>query len=362
MILDRYILRSFVINYLMALSILLSVYVFLDLFLNFDEFVEDKTLTTMDILLGMGRYYGAQLFLYFNQISGVITLFALAFTLARMQRHNELVGVVASGVSLYRLAVPVIIAGMLLNGLWLLNQEWVIPRLGSQLVQSHEAAVREELSGVWFVRDQSGSMISALRFNRSAGQLDKVLIMRRDAQGRISEYIEADRATWIPTAHQDEQSWTLRRGAKLIRQLREDGTAEIERQPVDEFRTDLNPDTLALRQSMNWIQFVSRQQLVEIQKTGVTSTHLIARTIHNRFATPVVNMLILIIAIPFFLDRQPASVVQSGGKCLLVCGLGLLLAFFCQSYSLDQYPALMAWLPLMILTPVMVVNMDRLRT
>ena len=77
---------------------------------------------------------------------------------------------------------------------------------------------------------------------------------------------------------------------------------------------------------------------------------------------PIINMFILIIGIPLFLNRQPASVVKSGGRCLLVCGSCFLFTFLCQNMVALDYPALTAWLPLILLTPVMVVSLDQMKT
>ena len=70
--LDKYIIKSFAVDYLISLSVLLSIYVVLDLFFNFDEFIQDGALPASRILLAVIEYYTTHLFLYFAQISGVI--------------------------------------------------------------------------------------------------------------------------------------------------------------------------------------------------------------------------------------------------------------------------------------------------
>jgi lipopolysaccharide export LptBFGC system permease protein LptF len=127
--LDRYIARQFGLNYVISFSVLVSLYIVLDLFFNLDEFYQDTSLGFLEIAIAVGKYYAAHLFWYFSQISGVITLFAMAFTLARLQRDNEFVAIISSGVSMYRMALTVIVLGVALNGLWLVDQELIIPRL-----------------------------------------------------------------------------------------------------------------------------------------------------------------------------------------------------------------------------------------
>ena len=75
--LDRYILRSLVVNYLIALAVMMSLYVVLDLFFNMDEFTEGEV-SAFKVLGGIVSYYGTNLFKYFAQLSGVITVVTLS--------------------------------------------------------------------------------------------------------------------------------------------------------------------------------------------------------------------------------------------------------------------------------------------
>lgn len=355
--LDKYIVKAFAVNYVISLAALTIIYVVLDLFFNYEEFNPEGMNGGGEVLAAMARYYGAHMFWIFAQISGVITVFAMAFALARLQRNNEFVAIVSSGVSLHRIALSVIMTGVFLNALWLLDQEIVIPRLAPRLAQDHAAAATNKPYGIWFVKDSNGALLSASEFERQSGQLRGVLFLRND-----QDDIVADRATWEPNDDGRTGRWLLDRGKYLKRRVGDDGAYELYEETAEFFESDLNPDAIALRQSRNWIQFLGRKQLAEISRLGLAPPEQIARAQHNRFATPIVNMLILMIGIPIFLDRNPAGIVRSGGKCLLICGTCFLFAFFSQNLTSDSYPVLTAWLPLILLTPVMVVSFDRMKT
>ena len=63
-------------NYLIALGVMMSLYTVLDLFFNIDEFTEaGEPITT--VAANVSSYYAAHCFLYFAQLSGVITLFII---------------------------------------------------------------------------------------------------------------------------------------------------------------------------------------------------------------------------------------------------------------------------------------------
>ncbi len=150
--LDRYLLRSFLTSYVLALFVLVSLYVVLDLFLNLDEFTEAGK-PVLEAVRNIVSYYGYNIPLYFSQLSGVIVLFAACITLWRMQRQNEMVAVLASGTSLYRLAMPLVLAGFVMNALLVLDQEVLIPRVAPMLARARDDVEGVRPYEVWFVRD-----------------------------------------------------------------------------------------------------------------------------------------------------------------------------------------------------------------
>ena len=359
--LDRYIAKQFGLNYVIAFSVLVSLYIVLDLFFNLDEFYQGTDLGIVEIVITVVKYYTTQLFWYFSQISGVITLFAMAFTLARMQRDNEFVAIISSGVSLYRIALTVIVLGVALNGLWLVDQELIIPRLAPKLAQTHKAVALNRPYGVWFLRQKDGSLLSASQFDHDSGVLLDVLLIPSPAD-QLAETIVADRATWEANPQEGPGTWHLKRGQRLSIIPNDDGGYDTQRKPLAAFRSETGPDEIALRQSTQWVDFLSRSQLLKLSDSGMGLPARIAAAIHNRFSTPIVNMLILIIGVPIFLDRHPSTVVQRGGRCLLICGACFLFAYFCRSMTFQDYVALAAWLPIILLTPIMVIMLDRMKT
>ena len=366
--LDRYIVRAFVINYVISLSVLISLYVVLDLFFNLDEFTESG-LSFFQVFLNVVNFYGTNLFLYFAQLSGVITLFAAMVTLARMQRLNELTAILASGVSLYRVAAPVIIMGLAMNVLWVIDQEVIIPRVAHKIARPHDDVEGTRTYGVWFIRDEEGALLSAVKFHPKTRQMRRMIVIKRDEQGSVEEIITADRATWQPIkGHQCGGLWKLERGIRVHYVAQ--ATAgfrlqdEIERTPIDTFETSLDPEAILLRQSSQWINYVSQRQLSMLEQQDTIQTARITQVRHMRFAAPFVNMLLLVLGIPFFLTREPGNVLRSGALCLLTCGSCFLVAFVVQSLTKTtvSMPALPAWIPLLIFAPIAVVLLDRIKT
>jgi lipopolysaccharide export system permease protein len=359
-------LRSLLFNYVIALFVMMCLYMLLDLFVNIDEFTETGE-SLRALLHNIADYYAAHSLLYFSQLSGVITLFACLVTLARMRRGNELTAMLSSGVSLYRVAVPVVAFGLATSVLWYVDVEVLIPRAAHRLARTHEDATGSRARGVWFVKDADRSLLSALEFTPAEGELRHMLVLQRDTSGSATSVIEADRATWerVP-GHPHGGVWRLVRGVER-RRTTEDATlgprASLEPKPVEAYETALGPAEIEARQARQWLSFTSAARLSHLGEGDPSLLSRIRQIKHGRFAAPLVHLLMLLLGLPFFLGREPANVIADSGKAVVVCGLCFLLAFASENFVVSStLSALPAWLPLIVFSPVAVVMFDRIRT
>ena len=108
-IIDRYLLRQFVKTFLICFLSLLGLFVVFHAFTNLVAFLK---IAQKQGSLGrvMGAYYIRQSILFFDLTVGFVNLTAAMFTLTWIQRHNELVALMAAGVSRVRVVVPVVVA------------------------------------------------------------------------------------------------------------------------------------------------------------------------------------------------------------------------------------------------------------
>src|SRR5438105_10445899 len=136
-LIDRYVVISFLKNYLLSFLVLVGMYVVLDLIFNIDEFSEIKQKATgIEAMIGFISYiadfYFYQMFLYFLHLSGMIAVAAASFTLMRMIRFNELSALLSAGVPLLRVSLLIIIAALVLHCLRLADHVLVLPNLTHQ--------------------------------------------------------------------------------------------------------------------------------------------------------------------------------------------------------------------------------------
>src|SRR4051794_24045568 len=173
-ILDRYVLISFLKNYLISFMVLIGLYIVLDMVFNFDELAEVQAKASVGgvasvlmLMRSIGDYYFFQTFKIFVHLSGIIPIVAAAFTLIRMTRFNELTASLAAGVPLLRTAMPIILAAMVLNVLLVVDQELLIPQMIPKLVRKHDELSQTSLRTfpVRAMQDEASGLLNVARYH-----------------------------------------------------------------------------------------------------------------------------------------------------------------------------------------------------
>jgi len=181
--LDKYIAKNFLLSALLCLVALMSLRIVADLFFNMDEFAKarkDEQKTLKVVVQEVGTYYAYQSLPYFRELGGVIVVTAAAFALARMNHTNELTAVLASGVSLHRVLLPVLICAIGLNLLIVLDTEVLIPRVKHRLIRSRDDVSGTESVRVRAITDGKKSSWYARKFYPAEGRLANPLVILRE--------------------------------------------------------------------------------------------------------------------------------------------------------------------------------------
>jgi lipopolysaccharide export system permease protein len=374
--LDRYIIRQFLVNYLVLLAVLMSLIVLLDVIINLDELVEvggaaDIGLAARIVSTAMRLvdFYLPMCLFFFVYVAGLVAILAAGFTLASLIRNRELVAMLAGGVSLYRVAMPIFAMGLAGQLLLIADQEWALPAVAHKVGRSHAEAAQGKAKSVsiHFVPDGQNALFTAHSFDADVGTMTDVSILQRDERGQTVARITAVQAIWDPS----RQGWELvnafaapTRIAGQLQSSEAGGAGTTVAQPVEFIATDLDPTTIVLRQNAHLRQLLSIGQLGDLEdKPHIVDPHEIRRIRHSRISLPLMNMMILAMGLPFFLIRVPGNLLMQSIKGLLVCipawGGGFVTLYISTT---AVPPAVIAYLPIAAFVPVAFYLMDNLET
>src|SRR3954452_14547271 len=86
----------------------------------------------------MGRFYLIHMSQFYDRLCGVVGMMAAIFTVTWMQKNNELLAMLAAGVSTQRVIRPVWISSILVSLLAVFNQEVIMPAYAAELQKTHD--------------------------------------------------------------------------------------------------------------------------------------------------------------------------------------------------------------------------------
>lgn len=181
--LDRYIFRSFLITFFSSIFLFVSLILFFDMMQQMKYFLRKGT--PISLVLEM-YYYKA--FFQFTLVSPASALFATIYTIGRMARDNELIAIINSGVSIYRLCLSLMVFGLLFSiGMVPFNDHVVFPatRKAEKLSDLARLGIRERGKNRSDVKlwPAPGMVLKASYYNHRTQQLyNPIVTMRRPAK------------------------------------------------------------------------------------------------------------------------------------------------------------------------------------
>lgn len=368
-IIDKYVAKNFLTGYAIVFMVLMGLIIVVDLFVNIDEFAESSELGTGEVFSRILIYYAAQSALYFRDCAGFITVIAAVFSLGRMTKSNELIAIMASGVSLKRVIAPIITLSIILTALLIVDQELVIPRLANKLVKTHDAIGGGETYPVWFMKDNKGSLVCTMKYDEDSATMNTPAIIKRkqvDAGKWLTlGVIKADSAVF----DRQNNRWNLTNGKYLeITRETDQMDSQYEFVSVPYYETDLTPELVPLKRQESYLDLLSFNQLTALEKGAKTKdlAALIAQK-QNRITEPIINTVMLLIALPVLVCRDPKAMKSAIVKSFAITASCFVITFACKMMATEELfthtkPELWAWLPVMIFLPIAFIEIDSMQT
>jgi lipopolysaccharide export system permease protein len=368
-ILDRERYRAYFKSYTICFTALVGLYIVIDAFSNFDEFSK-RAEGVVEMFSIMGRFYLIHMSQFYDRLCGVIGMMAAIFTVTWMQKNNELLAMLAAGVSTQRVIRPVWISALIVSGLAVVNQEFIMPPLGEELQKSHDDdGLRKVL--VYSRYDAQGILIHGREADRNAKTvLNFNATLPVGIFGAIRE-LEAKQARYIPeTAVRAplRGGWLLR-GAKLNppvddETLKESVLTRLENSqgfppPVGDKAELLGGETYFLYSDLKfesvtrnrqWYQYAPTWDLIRglYDPANEPEKQEIAVFLHGRILRPFISLNLLLLSLPLVLGGYGRNMFINLGMSLGTSALFYALGFLSQYLGSNSVisPELAAWAPL----------------
>jgi lipopolysaccharide export system permease protein len=354
--LDRYVFSEFAKIFLSTALGFPLLLVIIDLTDNLEKLLA-RNLPRQDIILSYVYWMPESMFM----VLPAAVLFATVFSIGALTRHSEITAAKASGISFYRMSVPIFAGAILAAALDLALAE-VVPVTNSK---RNDLLAEDKYRGSttrhnFAFAGEHGRIYKVGRLNTTQRTLEQVQIERR---GTGMEYptmiVAAEKASWTPAA-----GWLITNGElKLISDSNPEFSMSFARmrdkrfaeRPTDMMAKPRSPQEMRYRELTRFIR--------SLERSGGDANQLrVERAL--KIAIPITCIIIALFGAPLATSTQRGGAAYGVGISLAVTVIFLMLVQLTKAIGSKGLmpPDLAAWVPSAIFATLGIVLLVRVRT
>lgn len=340
---DWFIVRKLLSAYAILIGLLIVFFVIVHYSESMDDF-HDRGAPARDVFL---VYYPSYIPEIIRLVSPLALFLGCIFWTGRLAQSLQLVALQSSGVSLYRLLRPYLLVGILVTGFIFWFNGWVVPQTNRTVLSFEQKYLKDAARSISTTdihrQNRPGSILTVSYFDRDGTIAHRVSLQDFNDSQRMVRRVDSPRMEWIDSLG----VWRMRE--PVIREFGPEGdenrmkTVSLDTllnvYPQDLARTERDVESMSISGASRYIDELRRSGVAEMGRTLVAY--------HGKYAYPLANLILVLIALPL------AAVRRRGGQATQI-GIGLAVAFLYLAtqkltepfgYSGDLSPVITAWLP-----------------
>ena len=343
--LDRYVLSIFGRTGVLVLAVCISLYIIVDLADLASHILKNDI--SMRLVIEYYAYYSLQIF---YSVAPLAILLTTLIVFGVLSRWSEITAAKAIGISLYRLAVPALVAGILLATATALLDFTVLPAANSRQVELRAfikgaplAEGRRRVSQQWYFSPSAdgGSFIYYYLPNPDPTTFHSFQALRFDSDHHLTGHLYARELRYADDRWVMSEGWARSFHANKLVDYREIDRPQIVdlQQGPEFFSTEIKSS-----QEMNYWEL--KAYVNRLEQSGQPVPELKIQ-IYNKLAMPIVSVVMVLVALPFSF-RLGKRGALSGIAIALFVGVVLfaVLAIFTTLGEAEMIPPMVAaWSP-----------------
>jgi lipopolysaccharide export system permease protein len=346
-ILDKYIIIQFVKNFLFSTLCFILIFILVDLFENLDKFIDNK----------LSLFMVASYYFYFipeivRLISPISVLLSTLFTAGRMINYNEIIAVKNAGVSLMRFMVPFLLVGVIITGIAVYFNNWVVPEANKKkfFFDRNYLGKNRDVTGFnrLYFQDSPNQLVIIEEFREIESTAYKVSILKYNPDTLTSLLMRAD----AETMKWDGGKWVLYKAVTrdFKTQTEQLTTYDSIGAPdlVSINQINVQPEQITKKQwKPDEMNYTELKAFVSSQLKGGQNTDRTQVDFYSKMSFPFSNLIIIIFGISISTgSKRRKGLALQFGISILVSFIYLGFEKISQSfgYNGDLNPVITAWL------------------
>lgn len=357
-ILDRYLIKQFLQSILFGLLAFTLLFVIVDMLENLDDFIDQNV--SMSIV---SEYYSVFAPEIIKLMLPVSVLFAGLFTAGKMSNLNEITAIKASGVSLYRFMLPIVIVTCLLSWGAIYFSGYVVPMANKHKIAIERNYLRKGFSQTGsnlFFQDSKNRIINISYYDESNMQAVRTGIQEFDQNDltKMVSRIEVQNMKFDTT----KNVWVGYNGIirhftlidDIIEAFQQKDFPQINFKPQDLTSKQKKPDEMDLEELKN---------LIDDQIRSGTDPKRVMIEYYSRYSFALASLVVVLFGLPLSMDKRRGGLALQVGINILITFIYLVFLKVTQAYGKNGAlePVLTAWIVNLIFLAGAIVNLIRVK-
>lgn len=315
--------------------------------------ITDLLFTFTDMIINKGVPFGAVLKLLIFKLPALMiltfpvsTLFAVAMCLGRLSKDSEIVALRTSGITLFRISLPIILFSLVVSGVAFLTNEYLVPyanEVSQEIIQ--QIIMKKplpQLKEKVFFKDAQERYYYVGRVDEKNNQLENIMIYEM-GEGNFPRVIIAQKATF------KDLVWDLNNG--IVHKYDEKGHNEYEAQ-FEHMRVFANEDILRVADQKTTEEMSARDLkllVTRLNKSGV-ATQALTVDLYMKYSVPLSSFIFALLGIPLSLPSIRSGRTWGMVMCIVVMFTFYVFASVFRSLGRGAIlpPIWAAWFPQML--------------
>jgi len=248
-------------------------------------------------------------------------LLSTIYLLSNLNKHNEIIAMKTSGLSLWRIILPILAMGFLISGIVFLVNDRVIPITSkvSNLIRREElekyktarqAKILENIA----VYGSGDRIIFARTYDTEKKRLDDIIIHEHDKNQNLVSKTTAQDAVWTSEGWKFSKVITYKtdKDGRLLGEptFSEDEIISIKEKPSDFANKEMRSEFMSYRELQKYI--------ANFQGAGARIIRSFLVELHYKIALSFISLIIILLGVPF-------AIVSTRGGIIIGIGISLVL-------------------------------------
>ena len=366
-ILDRYIVRQFIISFLFGLIAFLLIFVLVDAMEHIDDFIDAHAPAKVVV-----EYYIAFMPEIIKLMTPVAILLGSLFVIGRLSTNSELTAMKSSGVSLYRILIPFLAVAFMISFASVYLNGWVVPKANAKKYYIERTVLNrgDNVSSRMNIFFQEGPrrIVSVNYFDPQANVALHASIQDfadTNMTVMVQRY-DAPRMKWINPAVVAGQGtvpgWTLINGSMRNFQGSTQRLSFFDSYPIG--KLSLTPaDIEKKQQKPDEMDYGELKEFIQNQEQAGQDVSRWLVDFHSKISFPFASVIMVLFGVPFASARPRSGLALGFGICTAVTFIYLAFMKVSQviGYNGDVNPFVTAWIANLIFLAAGIVNMVRVQ-